>query len=578
MRRTAGHDGAMAIARKLLLAVCVLALVAPSSALAQGNGKRKPRPDRWSAVSVQLLAVNDFHGALEPPTGSGGRIGTVDAGGVEYLATHLRQLESQNRNTTIVSAGDLIGASPLLSALFHDEPTIEAMNDLGLDLNAVGNHEFDEGWQELIRMQQGGCHPTDGCFGGDGFEGAEFGFLAANVVNAQTGEPILAPYAIKRYQGERIGFIGMTLEGTPTIVSQSGIQGLQFLDEAETANRYARELRRRGVEAIVVLLHEGGTPALADPNGCPVSGPIVDIVNRTTDEVDLFITGHTHQAYACVIDGRWVTSASSNGRLITDIDLNISRRTGDISRVAVNNRVVTRDVSRDPFQTSLIARYQQLAAPIANRRIGSQTADITRAADNTGESALGNLIADAQLAATDGANEGGAVAALMNPGGVRADLTFASSPAGEGNGVITYGEAFTVQPFTNYLVTMSLTGADLLAVLKQQWCGQTSPRILSPAGLTYDIDQSVLADATTCSNAAANPATNVMIGGAPLNPSATYRITVNSFLADGGDNFTVLRNGTNRLVGAIDVDAFEDFLTAAGTVAPPAQDRIDLVP
>jgi 5'-nucleotidase len=171
----------------------------------------------------------------------------------------VRELERTNRNSMLVSAGDLIGASPLLSALYHDEPTIEAMNLLGLELNAVGNHEFDEGAVELKRMQRGGCHPTDGCKDGDGFKGADFKFLAANVVSKDNGKPFFRPYAIRRFKGKKVGFIGMTLKGTPSIVSPAGIASLDFLDEAATANRYARELRRKhGVKAIVVLLHEGG--------------------------------------------------------------------------------------------------------------------------------------------------------------------------------------------------------------------------------------------------------------------------------------------------------------------------------
>jgi 5'-nucleotidase len=315
----------------LLLLATLLAVPAPAGAA----------PGR--EVEVQLLGLNDFHGHLEPTTP-----GTIEpdpssprvpAGGAEYLATHIRTKAAENRNTLVVSAGDLIGASPLLSALFHDEPTIEAMNRIGLDLNAVGNHEFDEGATELARMQRGGCHPVDGCLDGDGFGGARFRFLAANVVREGSGSTLFRPYAIRSFRGVRVGFIGMTLEGTPDIVSPSGVAGLDFLDEAETANRYADELRRRhGVRAVVVLLHEGGVQSQPGGiNDCQgISGPVVDIVERTTKQVDLFVTGHTHSAYNCVIDGRPVTSASSFGRLLTDIDLTLDRRSRDVVGVAAN--------------------------------------------------------------------------------------------------------------------------------------------------------------------------------------------------------------------------------------------------
>ena len=377
-------------------------------------------------VEVQLLGINDFHGHLESTTpGTIRETATstpVPAGGIEFLATHVRRMEAAAEHSLLVSAGDLIGASPLLSALFHDEPTIEGMNQLGLDLNAVGNHEFDEGATELLRMQEGGCHPVDGCQDGDRFAGADFRFLAANVVHEDTGETLFPPYAIRRFGGIKVGFIGMTLEGTPDIVSQSGIQGLEFLDEADTANRYAEELRRNhGVRAIVVLLHEGGaqTPpfGIDDCNG--ISGPIVDIVHRTTEAVDVFVTGHTHQPYRCVIDGRPVTSASSFGRLVTDIDMTLSVRTRDVVEVRTDNVVITQTVERAPDMSALIAEYDRFAAPLRDRVIGRISADITRTADDSGEHAAGNLIADAQLAETTGA---GAVAAFMNPGGVRADF------------------------------------------------------------------------------------------------------------------------------------------------------------
>lgn len=538
-----------------------------------------------STTNVQILAINDFHGNLEPPAGSSGRIGTINAGGAEFLATHIQNLRATNPNTVVVSAGDLIGASPLISALFHDEPTIEAMNLIGLNINAVGNHEFDEGVTELLRMQYGGCHPIDGCQDGDPFGGARFSFLAANVVWADTGKPIfpaIRTVAISdrgtnalssARMTKKIAFIGMTLEGTPTIVTPSGVAGVRFLDEADTVNAWVPKLKALGVEAIVVLIHEGGAQAGTYNECVGISGPIVDIVNRLDPEVDLVISGHTHQAYNCVINDKLVTSAASFGRLVTDIDLTLDMQTGDITSMQANNVIVTRDVAPNSLLTALIDRYRTLSAPLANRVIGAISADILRAANASGESALGDVIADSQLYATAPAGFGEAVIAFMNPGGIRADLTYAQSGS-EGDGNVTYNEAFTVQPFGNSLVTMSLTGDQIRRVLEQQFdnpsVGQN--RILQVStGFTYTWS----ASAPTGSKI--DPA-SIMLNGVPLDMNAVYRVTVNNFLADGGDNFTVLREGTDRLGGAQDLDALEAYLTDFSPVPPGPMDRIIQIP
>jgi 5'-nucleotidase len=548
--------------RRLLPVATAMALLLVMVGTASGGAGAAPSS---RLVDVQLLAINDFHGNLDPPAGSSGRIGSIDAGGVEYLATHIAQLEATNPNTLVVSAGDLIGASPLLSALFHDEPTIEAMNLLGLDFNAVGNHEFDEGAAELLRMQNGGCHPTDGCLDGDGFAGADFQFLAANVVRKDNGKTLFPAYKIRSFGGAKLGIIGVVLEGTPTIVTPSGVAGLEFKDEAETVNALIPQLKAKGVNAIAVLIHEGGVQSGTFNECVGISGAIVDIVNRFDPAVDAVISGHTHQAYNCQLNNMLVTSASSFGRLVTDVKLTIDRATGEVTRMAANNLIVTRDVATDAGQTSLLAKYRAFAAPIANRVIGSITADITRTTNPAGESALGDVIADAQLAATASA---GAQAAFMNPGGIRADLTYAGSAAGEGNGNVTYGEAFTVQPFGNSLVTMTLTGAQIDQLLEQQFdnptAGQT--RILQVSnGVTYTWS----ASAPTGSKV-----DQILTNGTPIDPNATYRITVNSFLAEGGDNFTVLTQGTNRLGGAIDLDALVDYFAANSPVPPGPQNRI----
>lgn len=526
-------------------------------------------------MDVQLLSINDFHGHLEPTTP--GRIAPaagaapVPAGGIAYLSTHLQRLEADNRRSLFVSAGDLIGGSPLLSSLFHDEPTVEAMNQLGLDVNVVGNHEFDEGERELRRMSQGGCHPDDGCADGNGYEGAEFPFLAANVVNRGTGRTIFPSTMVKRFGKVKVGFVGVVLESTPEIVSRAGIADLEFRDEADSINRLIPGLRRRGVQAVVVLLHQGATQS-GGINECQdMAGPVSDIVTRTSKEVDVFLTGHTHNAYVCEVDDRLVTQAAAFGRSITDVDLSINRRTGEVEDAAARNVPVTQDVEPDPAMAEFVARYQLLAAPLADRPLGRVAGPVTRTADDSGESPAGNLIADAQLAAT---TDAGAVAAFMNPGGVRADLTDTD---------VSYGEAFTVQPFSNSLVTLTLTGAQLKEMLKSQWCGQDFARILQPSatvGYTWDRSIAEGAIGQPCESAA-DPVTDLRIGGEPVADDASYRITVNSFLADGGDRFAVLSQGTDRTGGEVDLDALEAYLapTAAGEpLAVPTSDRITVVP
>ena len=546
----------------VVLVTAVIALSRPVNAAPPGT------------VNVQILAVNDFHGNLEPPSGSSGRIGAVNAGGVEYLATHISQLRATNPNTVVVSAGDMIGASPLISALFHDEPTIEAFNLIGLDYNAVGNHEFDEGAAELVRMQEGGCHPVDGCLDGDPFAGASFRYLSANVVQNKNGKTLFPAYKMHSFAGAKVAFIGMTLEGTPSIVTPSGVAGLTFNDEADTVNALIPELRKRGIETIVVLIHEGGFPS-GGYNECPgISGPILDIVNRTDDEVDLFITGHTHQAYNCVIDGRIVTSASSFGRIITDIDLTIERASGEMLSAQANNVIVTRDVPKDSLLTALVDKYRAISAPLANRVIGTITADITRTLNAAGESALGDVIADAQLAATAPVGYGEAVIAFMNPGGIRTDFIYNQISGGEQAGEVTYGEAFTTQPFGNSLVTMSLTGAQIDTLLEQQFvgCGQTSNRIMQISnGFSYSWSLT----AADCNKV--NPA-SILLNGVPINANSLYRVTVNSFLADGGDNFSVLIQGTNRLGGEVDLDALVTYFGANSPVAPGPNNRITQLP
>lgn len=403
---------------KLALAVLALAALPASAQTA-------------APVELRILAINDFHGNLRPPPG-GIRIDDpedkarkvmVAAGGAEYMATLVKQLRDGRKNTIFVAAGDLIGASPFLSAMFHDEPSIESLSMMGLAITSVGNHEFDEGKAELLRMQNGGCHPVDGCQGPHPFTGAKFHYLAASTVETATGKSVLPPYEIRKFDGIPVAFIGLTLKGTGGIVSPAGIAGLEFRDEAETVNALVPQLKAQGVEAIVVLIHEGGEPA-GDYNQCPgISGPIVDIVKKFDRAVDVVVSGHTHRAYVCNIDGRLVTSGDKYGTLVTAIDLKLDPASRDvISAKAENVIVANASLAKDPEQTALIDAYDRLSAPIANRPAGSVTQALSRVPNEAGESALGDVIADAQLAVTKDAKDGSAVIALTNPGGIRTDI------------------------------------------------------------------------------------------------------------------------------------------------------------
>src|SRR5712675_1709552 len=354
-------------------------------------------------IDLRILAINDFHGNLLPPPG-GIRIADPDdntrkinvpAGGAEHMATLVKQLRQGTRNTIFVAAGDLIGASPFLSAMFHDEPTIESLSMMGLEVAAVGNHEFDEGRDELKRMQNGGCHPVDKCQGPHPFLGAKFRYLAASTIEKNTGKTVFPPYAIRQFEGIPVAFIGLTLKGTPNLVSPVGVAGLEFKDEADTVNALVPEFKARGVEAIVVLIHEGGFPA-GYYNECPgISGPIVEIVKKFDRAVDVVVTGHTHQAYVCEIDGRLVTSGDKYGTLVTAIDLKLDPKSRDVISARADNLIVrTAAYAKDPEQNALLEAYDKLAAPIANRRAGSITAALSRAPNEAGESALGDIIAD----------------------------------------------------------------------------------------------------------------------------------------------------------------------------------------
>lgn len=525
-------------------------------------------------VLIQILGINDFHGALLPPTGSVGQIDGVPAGGAEFLATHMKARRASYEHTITVSAGDLFGASPLLSALFKEQPSVEAMNLMGLDLNAVGNHEFDKGFHELKRLQQGDCEIREDCIESGQFSGANFRFLAANVIVNETQRTLFPAYEIREFGPVKVAFVGVVVQGTDKLVVAESVEGLTFLDEADAVNALVPELVSQGVQTIIVLIHEGGT-ATGGYNECPgISGPIVVIATRMDDHVGVILSGHTHQAYNCKIGNKLVTSGASNGRLLTEILVELQPHDGALLSARAENLIVTRDVTKDADQSRLIATYLELAAPVANRVVGTLTESLSKVANSVGESVLGKIIADAQLDATSSEDLGNAEIALVNPGGIRTDLTYFSSNAGEGDGNVTYGEAFAVQPFNNVLVTMTLSGQQIVDVLEQQFagCGFTKTRILQ---ISRSITYTYHADAKPCHRVVTD---SIRINGEQLKLKQLYRVTVNSFIANGGDYFSALEQGMDRVSHVSDVEALTGYLTRNSPVLPIHEPRIMQVP
>jgi len=550
-------------------------------------------------MRISVLAFNDLHGNLEPPLLSireqVHQVSTaVPAGGIAYMASAIQQLKVQNPLHAVVSAGDMIGATPLISALFLDEPTIEAVNAIGIDFNAVGNHEFDKGVAELERMRRGGCAQftrLKPCLVNTAFPGANFEFLAANV-KKENGQTLFPAYGIKVFkQGGhevKVGFVGMTLQGTPLIVTPSGVKGVRFESEAQTANALVPLLKAQGVSALVLVIHEGGA-VQGGPNDptCPgLTGDIIPILNQLDPAFDVVVSGHTHRAYACDYQKFnpakpfLLTSAGQYGTLLTHIELQIDALQRKVTRKSAHNLIIQSEAftnaagvriattpglpqfSPHPEVARIVATYKAASAEQAARQISRLPQSITRAGTPSGETALGNLIADAQWAATAPADKGGSDFALMNPGGVRADLILPP-----GGGAVSYGQLFSIQPFGNTLTVKTFTGLLVKELLESQY-RQDRPRVLYPsAQLTYQVD---------LKQPVGQRVSDIRIKGQSLQPHANYRVTMNSFLATGGDAFSVFNRGTDVLGGDLDVDALTEYLAKNPGLMPPTTDRIRL--
>ena len=565
-----------------IAATAIAALVAGTPALAAEG--TKPAAKKASLQTVQLLSFNDYHGHLEatdPPLSVTHDPSQTPVGGAEYLSTKLTELRDKvgDGRSLTVAAGDLIGGSTFLSGLFHDEPSVESLNAMGLDVSSVGNHEFDEGTEELLRMQFGGCHPKDGCyFPDEPYAGADFPWLAANVVKKSDGETLLPGTWVKKVAGVEVGFIGMTLEGTDLLVSPAGVESVTFEDEVETANAQAAALTAQGVKAIVVLMHEGGANAGTYNSCVGISEPIATMAQQFSPEIDQIVTGHTHNPYVCSIpdpagNPRYVTSAADYGRVVTESTLQVDRHTGEVDRRAstATNHLVTRGTA-DPAMTQIIDKWKALSGPVGARIVGTHTEDIIGHSDprtnRAIETPMGALVADAILAGTSGAN-GGAQIALMNVGGVRASLPMAPK-YGEAPGQITYAEAFDIAPFGNLLNTLSLTGAEIKAILEQQYR-------VSSAGAASTLSLCVSEGFTYTWDAAAAPGSKVvagsmMLNGVPLDLNATYRVGTLSFLAQGGDGFSGFKEGSDLTGGPEDLANLVAYFEAnPGLTAPESR-------
>jgi 5'-nucleotidase len=569
-------------------------------------------PRDHSTTDVHLLAFNDLHGNLEAASLN---IYGKFAGGAAYLSKAVKDRQAAyGRHQTTIFAGDNIGAAPLQNGLFHEEPITIASNLMNVDFASVGNHEFDKGAAELLRIQNGGCH-TDGCTAApyalpDGsstnvYPGADFQYLSANVIVDATGQPLFPAYGIKQFRSDdgkrkfKVGFIGEVLEATPTIVTPTGVAGLTFQDEAEAANRAVAELALRGVKVPVLVIHQGGfQSAGAALNGCAgnlAGSDIAEIASRLDPAIKVIVSAHTHAEYRCTItiDGvtRLITSASSFGRILSDITLTIDDKTDKLISADANNVIVENalntpgpgvvrqaDTSKeDPQVAAVVNQYVVAAAPLANHVIGRIQGDLTRTASPFGESALGDVIADAQYVATHPPGLGGAAFAFMNPGGIRADLKVTDiSSGGEALGEVTYGEAFSVQPFGNSLVTKTMTGDAIRHVLEQQFqaggvpCrGSTAPA----AGRVLQISTTFQYESNPAAADCAGKIGRMWVNGLEVQPTDSFRVTMNNFLATGGDGFTVFRDeATEALGGAQDIDAFVDYFAAnepAGIAVPP---------
>ena len=545
-----------------------VALAAALLASLAGCAHRATPPPNTAVVN--LATLNDFHGNLEASKFTYTSVTdrqerTIQAGGIDALGATLQAWRKEDRELLLVGAGDLIGGSPAISSMWADEPSLVAMNLLGMNASSVGNHEFDPGRLELLRQQKGGCvspRPDKACKLEGSYEGARFSYLAANVIDMVTRKPVLPAYKIEQAHGVKIGFIGAVLRDVPEKALASGIAGLDFVDEADAINRQLPELRKQGVGVFVVLIHQGGrTTDYFDQQDCShLAGPIVDVVKRLDPAIRLVVSGHSHKGYLCKVDGRLVTQSDMGGHVMARIALTVDTASNTLRDVQAQNVIITpgaypADPALDAYLAKVRARSADaLARPVARLAVQS----VVRERHEGDESALGDLVADANLAA---GLPFGAQIAFMNNGGMRQDLD-----AGPDR-MVTSGRALMVLPFSNSLVAMNLSGAQIYALLEQQWLGGrdlTRGLLQVSEGFSYQYDPGLPLGSRVVPG-------SVMLNKVPLEMASPYRVVVNNFLAEGGDGFPLFTKGGNRAeTGIRDIDALTSYLAKREQIGKPA--------
>lgn len=542
-----------------------LSLLLAAVLLASGCQKA-PEP-----VQITVAALNDFHGNLlaspfqYPQADAPGGQVKLKAGGLGPLSGALAELRREDPQLLLIGAGDMVGGSPPISSMWADEPSLEALSLLGLKFSVVGNHELDHGKGELLRQINGGCvseRADKACQFHSPFKGAGFPYISANLMDKQSGKPLLAGYRIEQAHGAKIAFVGATLRNVGVYVSARNMDDLYTIDEAEAINALLPELRAKKVDAIVAVIHQGGaTTERFDQQDCSqLGGDVVEVARRLDPQIKVVITAHTHEGYLCRLGDKLVTQGASFGRLLTRLTLTVDTGKHQLLDVKASNLVVdAQRYSASPEVAPLLAEIEarsqaQLGKPVA--RLAAR--DVLRATNAAGESAMGDLIADSQLAATRAL---GAQVALMNQGGMRMDINLE-----EGQEQVNYGQVATVQPFNNSLTLLTLSGAQLRELLEQQWQdGSMGFYPLQPsASLNYRFDDSrpkgqrVIAE-------------SLMVDGQPVQPQQDYRIVMNSFLAEGGDNFTVLKQARDRLdTGINDLESMIAYLQERDRAGEPA--------
>ncbi|KEK23703.1 bifunctional metallophosphatase/5'-nucleotidase [Bacillus gaemokensis] len=468
-------------------------------------------------ISVQLIGLNDFHGQLNTTSTLHGKA----VGRADYIAAYIQSYRDKKPNTLLVHTGDMIGGSPPISALFHDEPTMEFLNTLQFDVGTIGNHEFDRGPIALQQLISGESVPQT-----NSFSGSSFPYTCANVVDSETNQPLFPPYTIKWIDGIPIAFIGVITKDTPFLTMYTNMSSIRFLDEATSINHYVHQLQKKGIHAFVILAHLGG-----NTTGSNTNGALADLATQINSDVDIIFGGHTHSYINGKVNGKLLVQAYSYGKAFSNVTITLNRQTKDITKKdATIVPVYQNKLSPDLYIRNWIDSYAAKIRPRVTERLGVTNHELTRDQNEHGESKLGTVLAMAQRQAmqTD--------IAFVNPGSIRHDLK---------KGDITWEDTFLIQPFGNPLIKMDLSGAEIRNALQEQWKEET--RMLQILGIHYTWKNHTIQ-------------TISLDDGTPLHDDQIYSVVVNSFLANGGDKFMTFKLGKNRTEGPTDQESFANFI------------------